>query len=84
MAEEDHIEQGNDGHGRTGTGEMTSGMRLDAGKVMEVVRSPGDRWRVADVELLRRLMAVKVEGNEPEKEDEREGVGEMRIFTMNV
>jgi hypothetical protein len=29
-------------------------------------------------------VAVKVEGNEPEKEDEREGVGEMRIFTMNV
>jgi hypothetical protein len=43
-------------------GETASGVRLDAGKVMEAVRSPGDRRRVAGVELLRRLMKVNDAG----------------------
>jgi hypothetical protein len=70
--------------GRTKKGEMASGVRLDAGKVMEAVRSPGGHRSIAGVELLQQLMAVNVGGNEPEREEEREGVGEMRIFTMNV
>jgi hypothetical protein len=83
MVEAEVVNQ-SDASRRTGKGKMTSSMRLNVGRPLVVVRSPGGCRSVAGVELLRRLMAVKVEGNEPEREEEREGVREMRIFTMNV
>jgi hypothetical protein len=50
---------------------MASGVRLDAGKVMEAVRSPGDHRRVAGVELLRRRSKVTV-GRTTQNETEGE------------
>jgi hypothetical protein len=60
---------------------MASGVRLDAGKVMEAVRSPGDRRRATGVELLRRLMEVNDAGMDEDGNRKGEEVQEGRKLT---
>jgi hypothetical protein len=83
MAETEVVNQ-SDPSRRTWKGKMVPGMWLNLGSTMVAVRSPGGCRSIAGVELLRQLMAVKVGGNKPEKEEEREGVREMRFLTKNA
>jgi hypothetical protein len=59
MAEEEVVNQSDDSR-RTGKRKMASGMRLDVGRLMVAVRSPGGDRSVAGDELLRRMPAVNV------------------------
>jgi hypothetical protein len=45
---------------------------------------PGKHRSIAGDELLRRKKEGHRRGNEPEQEEEREGVGEMRLLTLKL
>jgi hypothetical protein len=45
---------------------------------------PGKHQSIAGNELLRRKNGGHRRGNEPEQEEEREGVGEIRLLTLKL
>jgi hypothetical protein len=72
MAEEDHVEQGNDGIGRTGTGETMSGERLVAGNQDVVVLAPETSRSTAGDEVLQQKKTAVNGGGMNERRREKE------------